>query len=147
MRRTFTALALILVLASAAAACSKQRDTGFPPIKPSSSASASPRPQSTVPVTAVTLIGKGIQWDLSQLYFVANQKVTVTVDNQETNGAAHNFALFTDPNRQLGQIFAPKVDTQPGQKLDYVVQALKAGTYYFECFIHPSMHGTVTVAK
>jgi plastocyanin len=143
MRRTFTALALIFALALVGSACSKQKDTGFPAIQPSSSGSASPSPQSTVPVTAVTLIGKNISWDLSQLYFEANKKVTVTVDNQDQ--APHNFALFTDPNRQLGEIFTPKQDTQPGQKLNYLVQPLKAGTYYFECFIHPSMHGTVTV--
>jgi len=143
MRRTFTALALIFALALVGSACSKQKDTGFPPIQPSSSGSASPSLVSTVPVTAVTLVGKNITWDLSQLYFVANKKVTVTVDNQDQ--APHNFALFTDPNRQLGEIFTPKADTQPGQKLDYTVQPLKAGTYYFECFIHPSMHGTVTV--
>jgi len=141
MRRTFTALALILALASVGTACSKQKDTGFPAIQPSSS--TSPSPQSTVPVTLVTLIGKNITWDLSALYFVANKKVTVTVDNQDQ--APHNFAIFTDPNRQLGQIFTPKSDTQPGQKMDYTVQPLKAGTYYFECSIHPSMHGTLTV--
>jgi len=143
MRRTFTALVLIFAVALVGTACSKQKDTGFPPIQPSSSGSPSPSPQSTVPVTAVTLIGKNIQWDLSQLFFQANKKITVTVDNQDQ--APHNFALFTDPNRQLGEIFKPKQDTQPGQKLDYSVQPLKAGTYYFECFIHPSMHGTVTV--
>ena len=143
MRRASTALVLIFALALVGSACSKQRDTGFPAIQPSSSGSASPSPQSTQPVTAVTLIGKNISWDLSQLYFVANKKVTVTVDNKDQ--APHNFALFTDPNRQLGEIFTPKTDTQPGQKLDYAVQPLKAGTYYFECFIHPSMHGTVTV--
>ena len=143
MRRTSTALVLIFSLALVGSACSKQRDTGFPAIQPSSSGSASPSPQSTQPVTAVTLIGKNISWDLSQLYFVANKKVTVTVDNQDQ--AAHNFAIFTDPNRQLGEIYKPTHDTQPGQKFDYVVQPLKAGTYYFECFIHPSMNGTVSV--
>lgn len=143
MRRTFTVLVLIFALALVASACSKQKDTGFPAIQPSSSGSSSPSPQSTVPVTAVTLIGKNISWDLSALYFEANKKITVTVDNQDQ--APHNFAIFTDPNRQLGEIFTPKQDTQPGTKVDYAVQPLKAGTYYFECFIHPSMNGKVTV--
>lgn len=144
MRRTFTALVLIFALALVGSACSKAKDTGFPALQPSSSGSPSPSPVSTVPVTAVTLIGKNITWDLSQLYFVANKKITVTVDNQDQ--APHNFALFTDPNRQLGQVYSPgQQQTEPGQKSDYTVKPLKAGTYYFECFIHPSMHGTVTV--
>lgn len=146
MRRTFTALALIFALALVGSACAKQKDTGFPALQPSSSTSASPSPQNTTPATAVTLIGKNIQWDLKQLYFVANQKVTVTVDNQDTAlGAPHNFGLFTDPARQANQIFKPAKDVAPGQKVDYVVQPLKAGTYYFQCDIHPSMNGTIIV--
>ena len=30
-------------------------------------------------------------------------------------------------------------------KVDYDVPALPAGTYYFQCDVHPSMNGTVTV--
>ena len=43
------------------------------------------------------------------------------------------------------EIFKPTKDTAPGQKVDYVVPSLKAGTYYFQCDIHASMNGTVTV--
>ena len=147
MRRSFTVLALVCVLAAVSAGCSKQRDTGFPAIKPPSSTSASPSPQSTAPVSSVTLVGKNIQWDLKQLYFVANKKVTVTVDNEDTSlGAPHNFGLFTNAQRTADkEIFKPAKDVSPGQKFDYVVPALKAGTYYFQCDIHTSMNGTVTV--
>jgi hypothetical protein len=147
MRRSFTLLALLCALALVGSACSKAKDTGFPPIQPSSSASASPSASvPTTPVTAVTLIAKGIKWDLSQLLFKANAKITVTVENQDTTlGVPHDFAIFSDPQRQSHEIFTPKADVSPGQKLDYLVPPLKAGTYYFECFIHPSMNGTVAV--
>ena len=147
MRRWFTLLAVLCTLAMVVSACSTAKDTGFPPISPSSSVSASPSASvPTMPVIAVTLVAKDIKWDLAQLLFKANAKITVTVDNQDTAiNVAHNFALFTDPQRQAHEIFTPKTDVSPGQKLDYVVQPLKAGTYYFECFIHPSMNGTVTV--
>ena len=147
MRRWFTLPAVLFALALTVTACSTAKDTGFPPIVAASSTSASPSASvPTTPVTAVTLIGKDIKWDLNQLLFKANEKITVTVDNQDTTlGAPHNFGLFTDAARVAHQIFTPPKDAPPGQKVDYVVPALKAGTYYFQCDIHPSMNGTVTV--
>jgi uncharacterized cupredoxin-like copper-binding protein len=148
MRRWFTLLAVLCALAMVVSACSMAKDTGFPPIPPSSSASASPSASVPItPVTAATLISKNIQWDLKQLLFQANAKITVTVDNQDTAlGVPHNFGLYTNAARTSDkEIFKPPKDTAPGQKVDYVVPALKAGTYYFQCDIHPSMNGTATV--
>src|SRR6266850_6288093 len=145
MRRSFTLLAVLCALALAVSACSTAKDTGFPPIAAASSTSASPSASvPTTPVTAVTLISKDIKWDLSKLLFKANEKITVTVDNQDTAlSVPHNFGLFKDAARTTNQIFKPPKDVAPGQKVDYVVPALKAGTYYFQCDIHPSMNGTV----
>jgi plastocyanin len=148
MRRSFILLAVLSVLALVASACSTAKDTGFPPIPPSSSASASPSVSvPTTPVTKATLIAKSIQWDLKQLLFQANTKITVTVDNQDSAlGVPHNFGLFTNAARTADkEIYKPPKDTAPGQNVDYVVPALKAGTYYFQCDIHPSMNGTATV--
>ena len=148
MRRWFTLPAVLFALALTVSACSTAKDTGFPPIAASSSNSASPSASvPTTPVTAVTLISKDIKWDLSQLLFKANEKITVTVDNEDTTLAVpHNFGLFTNPTRTADkEIFKPTKDTAPGQKVEYVVPALKAGTYYFQCDIHTSMNGTVTV--
>jgi len=147
MRRWFTLPTVLFALVLTVSACSTAKDTGFPAIAASSSTSASPSASvPTTPVTAVTLISKNIKWDLSQLLFKANEKITVTVDNEDTAlSVPHNFGLFTDAARQAHQIFTPTKDVPPGQKVDYVVPALKAGTYYFQCDIHPSMNGTVTV--
>jgi len=148
MRRSFTLLAVLCSLAFVASACAAAKDTGFPPIQPSSSTSASPSASvPTTPVTAQTIIAKNIQWDLKQLLFKANEKITVTVDNQDSAlGVPHNFGLFTNAARTIDkEIFKPSTDTAPGQKADYSIPALKAGTYYFQCDIHPSMNGTVTV--
>jgi len=148
MRRWFTLPAVLFALALTVSACSTAKDTGFPPIAAASSASASPSASApTTPVTAVTLIGKDIKWDLSQLLFKANEKITVTVDNQDTTlSVPHNFGLFTNAARTADkEIYKPAKDVAPGQKFDYVVPALKAGTYFFQCDIHTSMNGTVTV--
>jgi plastocyanin len=95
-------------------------------------------------VKAATLVANNIQWDLKDLLFKANSKVTVTVDNQETSGVPHNFAIW-DSAAHNKQIFKPGFDVQGGEKKDYVVPALKAGTYLFQCDIHPSMNGNLTV--
>ncbi|MGZ4120525.1 MAG: cupredoxin domain-containing protein [Actinomycetota bacterium] len=144
MRRSLTALAMIFSLALVGAACAKQKDTGFPPI-PTASPSSSVAPSPTAPVTAVTLVAKNIQWDLSTLLFKAGEKITVTVDNQDS-GVPHNFGVYSNAQRTPDkEIFKPGGDvTGPGKK-DYTVPALKAGTYYFQCDIHPSMNGTLTV--
>ena len=148
MRRWFTLPAVLFALALTVSACSTAKDTGFPPIAAASSASASASASVPItPVTAVTLIGKDIKWDLSQLLFKANEKITVTVDNEDTSlNVDHNFGLFTNATRTPDkEIFKPAKNVAPGQKGDYVVPALKAGTYYFQCDIHASMNGTVTV--
>jgi plastocyanin len=149
MRRSWTALAALSALALVGTACAQAKDTGFPPPVVSSSTSASPSASvPTTPITAVTLVGKNIQWDLKELLFKANEKITVTVDNQDTSlNVPHNFGLYTNATRTLDkEIYKPPPpDAQPGQKKDYVLPALKAGTYYFQCDIHSSMNGTVTV--
>jgi len=143
MRRRSTLLAFC-VLALVAAGCSKQKDTGFPPIQPSSSTSASASASApSTPVTAQTIVAKGIQWDLKQLLFKADAAITVTVDNQDA-GVPHNFGVYSDAARTK-EIDKPAGDVTGPAKKDYTVKPLTAGTYYFQCDIHPNMNGTITV--
>ena len=132
MRRSSTVLALVCVLAAISVGCSKQRDTGLPAIQPPSSTSASASPSvPTTPVTAVTI--------------VANATVTVTVDNQDA-GIPHDFGVYSNAARTPDkEIDKPATDVTGPAKKDYTIKPLKAGTYYFQCDIHPSMNGTITV--
>jgi plastocyanin len=136
MRRPVIALA-VLALIVGGAACAKKLDTGFP-----SPTVSIPSPENTAPATAWTLSPQNIQWGVSKLFFEAGKKTTVTVDNKDT--APHNFALY---DKEGGtELFKPDKDVQAGAKGDYTVPAEKAGTYYFQCDIHPSMKGTVEVS-
>ena len=138
----FTVLALVL----GGVACAKKLDTGFPPASATASVSASSSSSvPTTPVTAATLTAQNIQWTTNQLLFKANEKITVTVDNKDATGQPHNLGIWTDPSRTSDEIYKPAKDVAAGDKLDYIIPALKAGKYYFECDIHKSMNGTITV--
>jgi len=142
MRRSLIVVAALLALAGTA--CAKEKDTGFPAAEPATSTSASPSAPTT-PVSEATLVAKGIAWAQSELLFVAGKEITLTLDNQDA-GVPHNFGLYSDKGRSPSkEVFKPKEDTAGGSKLDYKIPALKAGTYYFQCDIHPNMNGTATV--
>ncbi|HXY72173.1 MAG TPA: cupredoxin domain-containing protein [Actinomycetota bacterium] len=70
----------------------------------------------------------------------------VTFTNSDTT--AHNFAIFTNSSAtdQLGGATSSEV-VVPGASSTYTVNALKPGTYFFRCDLHPStMTGTFVVA-
>ena len=96
--------------------------------------------------TALTLAAPGLAFDTDCLATLPNQGFTVTFDNQDS-GVAHNFLIseaFAPGSPILFQgdaITGPKTTT-------YDVSALDAGTYSFECSLHPSfMHGTFIVSN
>jgi plastocyanin len=81
------------------------------------------------------------------LSFPANTKVSLQFDNQEPS-IPHDVQIFkTDPAKDATEkpLFHGEVITGPA-KITYAVQPLPAGTYFFDCVVHPTtMHGTLTV--
>ncbi|HET9613936.1 MAG TPA: cupredoxin domain-containing protein [Candidatus Limnocylindrales bacterium] len=82
-------------------------------------------------------------FDPTTLTAKANTAFTLTFDNQDPT-APHNIVI-SDPSGAA----VPMGDTsffQGPQKKSYAVPALKAGTYTFQCQVHPStMKGTLEV--
>jgi len=84
-----------------------------------------------------------IAFDVSTLDLVAAEPNVVSFDNQ-SHGIPHNVGIYD--KKGGSELFAGKIVTGPGQ-VDYQVPAMPAGTYYFQCDVHPAqMFGTVTVA-
>jgi len=72
----------------------------------------------------------------------AGQAVTITFDNQDA-GVQHNIAIYAD-NSLATVLFTGELVTGVAS-VEYQIPALEAGTYYFQCDVHPNMNGTVTV--
>ena len=94
--------------------------------------------------TATTIAAMGLAFDASALSFPADTGVTLTLDNQDA-GVPHNVAIYAGPTDLATPLFRGDLVTGP-MVIDYTIPALTAGTYYFQCDVHPTMNGTVTVA-
>lgn len=80
---------------------------------------------------------------------VPGQPIQIVLDNQES-GVPHNVAVYaSDPAKDPSAALLGSADPLPGpSKLTVKVSALKVGSYFFRCDVHPAtMHGVLTVAE
>ena len=77
------------------------------------------------------------------LAFTAGESATIQFINHDVTDA-HNVAIYTDSSKST-QLFVGEI-IGGEQSIDYDVPALDAGTYYFECNVHPAMNGVVRVS-
>lgn len=89
-----------------------------------------------------TIVAKGIAFNATELRLPAGQETTITFDNQDA-GIPHDVAIYTQQGGE--SLFKGEIITGPA-KAEYAVPALEAGSYWFQCDVHPTMNGTVTVA-
>lgn len=69
--------------------------------------------------------------------------LVITFKNED-RGEVHNVAIYSDP-KQSRTLFKGKL-IQDVATVDYHVPSLPAGTYYFQCDVHPeTMNGTFVV--
>lgn len=117
-------------------------------------ASVADRPPAAAPVAEeahaaapapVEVGADGLAFDTDEITLTAEAEVSIAFDNQDL--APHNIAIYPDEEAgraQEGAIFDGP-DIQPGGSTVYEFTAPAAGTYYFQCDLHPDMNGTVTV--
>jgi plastocyanin len=93
--------------------------------------------------TAVTVsASSAVKFDQSELLFAPNAPITLTFENNNA-GVPHNVGIYDTPAK-ANEIF--KGDPVTGvATATYKVPAMTPGTYYFQCDIHPNMHGDVVV--
>jgi cytochrome c oxidase subunit 2 len=91
--------------------------------------------------TTVDLVASGIKFDKKDISAPANQPWTIHFDNQDA-GTPHDVDILDGS----GQKVADNKDFTGVAAKDYQIKPLPAGTYKFECSIHPQlMFGTLTV--
>jgi plastocyanin len=73
----------------------------------------------------------------------AGEAFTIRFTNNEE--MPHNVAAYRDSTK-ANEIYRGEIITGPDQSLDYPIEALDAGTYYFDCTVHPGdMNGALFV--
>ncbi len=80
------------------------------------------------------------EFDLDGFSVTAGEAFVVRLNNNDDT--EHNFSIYT----QIGgeAVFEGDV-VQPGDSIEYEIDALDAPEYYFQCDIHPDMNGTISV--
>jgi plastocyanin len=106
----------------------------------SASSGGAATPAASVAADAIPLSSKNLQFSTSELVAPAGKPFQIAYDNQE--GAPHNVAIYQSEGGP--ELFKGEVITGPKQ-IVYNVPAQAAGTYYFQCDVHPNMKGSVTV--
>lgn len=110
--------------------------SGTPP-SASPSGSGGPPPSGSVSITA-----SGLQFDTASFSLPAAGG-TIRFTNNDA-GIPHNVAIYKDSSTADNLFhgdFVTGVDT-----IAYHVPPIPAGTYYFQCDVHPTMNGSVTIA-
>jgi len=95
------------------------------------------------PVNGVLIVtADSLAFDTGCLALPAGEAVTIRLVNGE-DAEPHDVAIYTDSSKST-QLFSGDI-VDGGESIDYQIDALEAGTYYFACTIHPAMSGSVVV--
>ena len=92
------------------------------------------------PSDTATLKAEGVAFAQKTLTVLGTKGFTIQFDNEDPT--AHNVGIFDKEGGK--ELFKGSVITGP-TTTEYKVKPLKAGDYYFQCDIHPTMNGTLTV--
>jgi plastocyanin len=88
------------------------------------------------PGAVVPIAAANIAFDQTTLTVPAGQPFTIAFDNRDA-GVQHNVQIFEGPEVAGTPRFAGEIVTGPIQ-VEYEVPPLEAGTYAFNCVVHPT---------
>ena len=126
-------IALAIVMVSALAACSGGDDASEP-VDGNGGGTA------TVTDGAVEITAADLAFDASTIEATAGEDFTITLVNDDS--APHNISIYSEEG---GDEIVLGDTAEAGESVTVDVSGLEAGTYYFQCDIHPDMNGSVVV--
>lgn len=95
----------------------------------------------TAGAAAVEIAANNLKFSTASLEVPADAPFKLTFDNKEAQ--PHNVEILTAKGGE--KLFTEKFFSGP-KKVTWDVPAMKAGSYYFQCQVHPNMSGTVTAS-
>lgn len=139
-----TAAFVLAAVAIAAAGCGDDgTSAGAPTVVDSPIASAPTSPVLIVKTPdaegAITLVAHNLSFDADEVRAPAGA-LTLTIDNRD-GGTPHNLHVFAGSDNTGNSIGDTAIENGPAAA-SLGVQ-LEAGAYFFQCDVHPSMHGAV----
>ena len=112
-------------------ACAK---TSTPTTTPANTTPATTATPGT-PVT-ISLVAQGMAFDKSTITVSPGASVTINFNNKDS--VAHNFALYTDSSASPPAIFQGQIITASTTTYKFTAPTTP-GTYFFRCDVHPTM--------
>lgn len=88
---------------------------------------------------AVTLVAHNLSFDAGGVRAPA-ETLTLTIDNRD-GGTPHNLHVFRGSDNTGESIGDTAIENGPATTS--LEARLAAGTYFFQCDVHPSMHGSL----
>jgi plastocyanin len=90
---------------------------------------------------AITVVARDLAFDVEMLQ-APTGVVTIRLDNQDS-GTPHNVHFFAGQDARGESAGETPIDS--GRSTATVEMDLVAGSYFFQCDVHPNMHGILTV--
>lgn len=95
-----------------------------------------------VPVVAIS--AKNLAFDVTELKVPADETFKISFTNGDT--APHNVTILKAKGSVGSDVLFKKPFFEGPKTEKWTVSPIPAGTYYFQCDVHPNMNGQVTAA-
>jgi plastocyanin len=91
----------------------------------------------------LTVTAQNVQFDTDSIELPPDREAELTFVNDDSSATQHNISIYETPDAEEN-LFEGQI-IPGGQETTYSIPAFERGEYYFQCDVHPSMSGDVTV--